>query len=337
MKYPNFLKEEDLIGIPAPSAGAKNEKKKRKFNQAIQNLQNSGYSLVLSKNLYHCEKGRSASAKERAQEVNEMFASEKIAAMICAAGGDFLVESLPWVDFSLLLKNPKIVAGFSDGTALLYPITSKYDIATVYGKNFSALGVEKFRQSEQDFMDILEGKKRIFESYPFYFNGDEEETEKLDNHIYNQTVYWKTIDQKEVNMTGRIIGGCLDVLDELAGTSYDGIEEFNQRYQKDGIIWYFDNCEMSMEEVIRILWKMKELHYFDYAKGVIFGRFGIEKSTYEYTVETCLKDSVLSSLNIPIIYDADITHKDPCLPIMNGSIAKISCKEGKGKIEFHFE
>ena len=337
MKYHKFLKKGDFIGIPAPSAGARNEKKKRKFEQAVQNFQNSGYSLVLSKSLYHCEKGRSASAKERAQEINEMFRSEKIATMICAAGGDFLVEILPFVDFSLLVKNSKLVAGFSDSTALLYPITSKYDISTVYGKNFSALGVEEFQQSEQDFMDMLEGKKTVFESYPFYSNGDEEETEKLDNHIYNQKVDWKTIDEKEVNMTGRIIGGCLDVLSELAGTAYDGIEEFNQRYQKDGIIWYFDNCEMSMEEVIRTLWKMKELHYFDYAKGVIFGRFGTEKTTYEYTVETCLKDSVLSSLNIPIIYNADITHKDPSLPIMNGSIAKISCKDGKGKIEFRFE
>lgn len=335
MKYPSFIQKDNRIGVPAPSAGARNETKKEKFKQAINYFESSGYSLVLSKNLYHCEKGRSASIKERSQEINEMFDDEKMAAMICAAGGDFLLEILPFVDFSLLLKNKKWVAGFSDATALLYPITTKYDIATLYGKNFSALRKESFYQSEQDFIDVLEGNKRVVESYSLYAEPQEEISE-LEGPIYNHKVNWKILNQKEVNLEGRILGGCLDVLDELAGTSYDGIQDFNKKYQKDGIIWYFDNCELSMEQVIRILWKLKELHYFDYAKGIIFGRFGIENSTYEYTIETCLKDSVLYSLNIPIIYDADISHKPPCMPIVNGSIAKVFCKNGKGKIEFDF-
>ena len=40
-------------------------------------------------------------------------------------------------------------------------------------------------------------------------------------------------------------------------------------------------------------------------------------------MKTCLQDSVLNELNIPIIYDADISHKGPCLTIINGAIAMI--------------
>lgn len=79
---------------------------------------------------------------------------------------------------------------------------------------------------------------------------------------------------------------------------------------------------------------MNELDYFKYTKGVIFGRFGVDTTYYEYDVKTCLKDSVLKELNIPIVYDADISHKAPSLTIINGALAKISVKDGKGKISF---
>ena len=54
-------------------------------------------------------------------------------------------------------------------------------------------------------------------------------------------------------------------------------------------------------------------------------------------VKNCLEDSVLSNLNIPIIYDADISHKSPCLTIINGSIATINVKDGKSTINFELK
>lgn len=337
MKYPKFLNEKCKIGVPAPSDGSRDELKKNKYNQAIKKWQELGYTLELSKNLYHTKRGRSASALERAEEINSMFQEKEIEGIICATGGEFLVEILPYVDFKLLEKNPKWVVGFSDPTGLLYPITSKYDIATIYGKNFSSFGVEKDDQSNQDLIDVLQGKKREVESYPTYEEEPLERITGLENPNYQEKVYWKTLDNKKVDIKARILGGCFEILSELAGTKYDGIKEFNEKYQKDGILWYFDVCEMSMEEVIRTLWKMKELEYFKYAKGIIFGRFGREDSALKYTLEECLKESVLYSLNIPIIYDADISHKDPCIPIINGSIASLYCENGRGRMKFHLE
>ena len=92
-----------------------------------------------------------------------------------------------------------------------------------------------------------------------------------------------------------------------------------------------------MEEVIRTLWKLNELEYFKYTKGIIFGRFGVNNTSYDYNTKTCLEDSIISKLNIPIIYDADISHKAPCLPIVNGSIAHVICKNYSGQIEFEYK
>ena len=46
---------------------------------------------------------------------------------------------------------------------------------------------------------------------------------------------------------------------------------------------------------------------------------------------------VLGDLNVPILTDADISHKPPCMTIINGSIAYIKSKDGKGTIEFELK
>lgn len=337
MQYPKFIKENDCIGIPAPSAGAGVIEKKNKMINAKKNLEAFGYKLILSDNLFKCERGRSASAKERANEINNMFMNKEIDMLLCASGGDFLVEILPYVDFKLLKDNPKFVAGFSDPTGLLYPITTKYDIATIYGQNFGAFGAEELHQSQKDFLQIIKGILITEHSYDLYEKNYPEKVTGLEGYNLTKKVYWNTLNNEPISLKGRIIGGCFDLISELAGTKYDGIDEFNEKYKDDGIIWYFDNCEISYEETIRTLWKMGELGYFKYVKGVVFGRFGVEETYYDYDVKTCLQDSVLKELNIPVIYDADISHKAPCLTIINGAIATINVKNGKGTISFELK
>ena len=334
MIYPKFINLGDTIGVPAPSAGANTEEKKNKFLNAERTIRELGYKLNLSKNLLNCEKGRSAEQRIRAEEINSMFKDDEVKTIICAAGGEFLVEILPYIDFELIKQNPKLICGFSDPTGLLYPITTKCDIASIYGQNFGSFGMEKLHQSQRDFLEIIKGNLITEHSYELYEEEEKEKVTGLEEYNLTEKVYWKTLDGKEVQLKGRIIGGCFDIISELAGTKYDGINEFNEKYKDDGIIWYFDNCELSAEETIRTLWKFNELGYFRYSKGVIFGRFGVQKSYFDYDTKACLEDSALGSLNIPIIYDADISHKSPCLTVINGAIANISVKDGKGKISF---
>lgn len=337
MIYPKFLEEKDTIGVPAPSSGSSDEKEKNKFKYSLNYFESNGYKVELSKNIYKDYRERSADAKTRGKELNEMFKSSDIDFIMCASGGEFLIECLPYVDFNLIKENPKFVAGFSDPTGLLFPITTKYDIATIYGNNFRAYGTEKFSKSHYDFLDLIKGKKFSFKSYPLYQDERLESVTGLEPYNLKEKVEWKTLNNKEIKFEGRIIGGCFDLISELMGTKYDGMKEFNERYKDDGIIWFFDNCEISMEETIRILWKMNEFDYFKYCKGVIFGRFGSLASNVGYNTKSCLEDSILKELNIPVIYDADISHKKECLPILIGSIAKVECKNKKGTISFRME
>lgn len=337
MIYPKFIKKTDCIGIPAPSAGADTIQRKNKMDNAKKTLQEAGYKLILSSSLFTSEKGRSADKVIRAEEINQMFANDEIKLLLCACGGDFLVEILSYINYDIIKKNPKFIAGFSDPTGLLYSITTKCDIATIYGHNFNSFGDAQLHKSQKDFLKILEGDLIKQQSYELYEEQSIEEITGLEGYNLTEKVYWNTLNNEAASMRGRIIGGCFDIIAELAGTKHDGINQFNEKYKQDGIIWYFDNCEITMEETIRTLWKMGELGYFKYTKGIIFGRFGINSTCYGYDVKTCLQDSILSRLNIPIIYNADISHKGPCLTIINGSIATIEVEKGKGSISFELK
>lgn len=334
MLYPKFLQKGNLIGVPAPSSGAYNDLYINRFENAKLNLQKMGYNCILSENISVNTKARSASAKIRAKEINKMFESKEINFIMCAAGGEFLVEILPYVDFEKLVKNPKFVQGFSDPTGLLFPITTKYDIATIYGNNFGEYGAEEYDRSVIENLEILQGNLIEQKNYELYEDERGERITGLEGYNFTTKVEWKVLDNKKACISGRIIGGCLDIISELAGTKYDGTKQFNEKYKEDGIIWYFDNCELSKEELIRTLWKLNELEYFKYTKGIIFGRNGADISCLDYTVEDALRDSVIYELKVPIIYDTDVSHKGPCLTIINGAMATVKCENGGGSINF---
>ena len=337
MIYPEFLKEGDLISVPAPSDGAKCEQDINRYNNAKIYLENRGYKINISKNVFNSINGRSADALTRANELNKMFEDEsKI--LMCATGGEFLVETLPYIDFSKIKNNPKWVVGFSDPTGLLFTLTTKYDIATIYGNNFRSYGAEEIHSSLEDNLCILEGNNIIQENYEKYENERFEKVTGLEGYNLTEKVYWKTLSGKEEKIKGRIIGGCIDIITELIGTKYDNISNFIEKYKDDGIIWYFDNCELFLEELIRLLWKFDELGYFKYTNGIVWGRNGVEMThTYDSMEETLKDSNVLSKLKVPVIYDADISHKGPSMTIINGAIAEITCKDGKGSVKFELE
>ena len=52
---------------------------------------------------------------------------------------------------------------------------------------------------------------------------------------------------------------------------------------------------------------------------------------------TLLSAKVLNDLGISVIYGSDISHKAPCLTIINGSIAHINLNKGKFNIKFELK
>ena len=333
MIYPEFLKEKDTIGVTAPSDGITDEVKLKRLDNAIKIFEERGFNIKETPNVRCSFKGRSSSSKERASELERLYKDDNIKTIITSGGGDFLLEMLSELDFNVIKDNPKWLQGYSDPTGLLFTITTNLDIATVYSDNFKTFGMEPWHKSLENNLEILKG--HIIEQTSFSkYEEDKKLITGLEPFNLTKKVYWKNLNNEEViNIKGRIIGGCIDLITELFGTRFDNTKAFLEKYKDDGIIWYFDVCELSSESLIRTLWKLKDNGYFKYTKGILFSRVYACNSYYDITYEEAIYES-LKDLNIPIIINADIGHVSPRMTIINGAIATITSSKGKGKIKF---
>lgn len=336
MIYPDFIKENDVLAVTAPSDGVSEDIDIRRLDYAIKNLKKRNFQIVEADSVRHSTLGRSADGKKRAEEIQELIENEQVKVIFCVAGGDFLLEMLPFVDFTLFSKHPKWLQGYSDMTGLLFPLTTGFDIATIYGNNFKAFGMKKWHKSLEDNLEVLEGNLLEQKSFDYYeenslnyINGDE-------GYNLDTTVYWNTIvGSHDVLARGRMIGGCIDVISDLFGTRFDYTKKFIDKYKNDGIIWCFDQAELSNEQLVRALWKFKDSGWFENTKCILFGRIYTDHSYYGISFIDAIK-TVLGDLNIPIITDCCFGHVSPRMTIINGSIAEISIKNGQGSIHYDF-
>ena len=334
MIYPKFIKEQGTIGVTAPSRGITNELDLKRLESAIKNLNEKGFNVIETENVRTDNLGRSSSKEERAKQLESLFLDKEVDAIISASGGDFLMEMIPYLNYEVIKNNPKWFQGYSDPTWLTYTITTNLDIATIYSNNFKSFGMNPWYKSLETNIKILKGdliNQKSFEKYELYKKNQET---GLEDYNLTEKVKWKIITgEKEVAIKGRMIGGCLDVINEIYGTNYDKTQEFLEKYQNDGIIWYLENYSLTSEDLTRVLWKLNDKGYFKYTKGIIFGRSLNYQSFYNLSFEETIKSS-LKDLKVPIITEADFGHLSPRMTIINGAIAEIKVKNDQGEISF---
>lgn len=331
MIYPADLYNNYYIGVTATSSGFDNEADYRRLDSAINHFKDLGYSVITTPNVRTNIKGRSSDGRTRAKELTELIMDSKVGMIFAASGGDFLVEMLPYLDFGKIRDNPKWIQGFSDTTGLTFTITTNLDIATIYSYNFSSFGMENWHSSLFDNLRILEGNDFLQKSYDLHQDGYYPRITGLEEFVLEKKVEWNTYG--EVDVRGRMIGGCLDCLLNIVGTRYDKTAEFVERYCEDGILWFLESYSLNSEALIRGLWQLKEAGWFRNAVGFIFGRPAMYEMIYDISYEEAVY-SVLGDLSLPIILNADIGHKPPQFTIINGAMAHVKSKDKKGTIIF---
>lgn len=337
MIYPKFLEKNEIIGVTAPSAGITDPLKINRLNNAVKTFEELGFKVIETNNVRTDIKGSSSSPRKRAKQLEDLFSNPEVKVIYCATGGDFLLEMLSYLNTEIIKNNPKWIQGYSDPTGILFLITTKLDIATIYGNNFCSFGMEKWDNSIENSFQFINGKNLVQNSFPKYEQASLPIVTGLEGYNLDTPVVWKNLwNSTDIEISGRLIGGCLDVLVSLVGTRFDCVKEFVTKYKDDGIIWYFDNCELTSEGVIRALWQLKEAGWFKYTKGILFGRSMTNSSYYGITFEEALKRS-LEDLQVNVLWDLDFGHVPPALTLVNGALTKVKYQEGHGSIEFILE
>ncbi|WP_461614965.1 S66 peptidase family protein [Clostridium sp. Marseille-QA1073] len=125
---PQILREGDTIGIVtlgSPlSANA--------INAGIQTLNNMGFNVVLGKYVYSSNGYLAATEEERASDLMDMFKNPDVRAIIPSRGGVGVAGIIPYLDYSVIAQNPKIITGYSDITILLNVLYEWSDLITFH-------------------------------------------------------------------------------------------------------------------------------------------------------------------------------------------------------------
>ena len=335
MRYPEFLKKGDKIVLTALSAGVykKDTEKQNKYYKAVDNLKKEGFDVELQPHCLKQRMYRSAGAKVRGKMFMEGYLDDCSKMVLNVTGGSYQVETLPYINYKKIKEStPKWVQGYSDTTHITFLLPTLCDVASVYGSGLSEFGYSSLSDVARNNLDLLMGVNMVQHSYEKYGKiKNEEDIFALPQ--YEKNVEWKTLNgEKEIEIKGRLIGGCQDVINGLVGTKYDKVGKFLYKYRKDGIVWFLETFSSDPEKLACSLSQLKNAGYFKYCKGIVFGRpcfYNTEwmNVSYEATVK-----KVLGSLNIPIIYDADVGHVTPMISLIAGSITTFKYKEGKCEI-----
>lgn len=340
MRYPKFLKENGTIGFVAPAFGCATEPYQSAFCHSLEKWNAMGHNTHLGPNCYEGKGiGISNTPNLCGKELNEWYASKENDVLLSCGGGELMCEVVPFIDFENLKKvEPKWYMGYSDNTNFTFLSATLMDTAAIYGPCAPAFGMEPWHPALQDACDLLRGKIDTVTGYGLW----EKESLKDEEHPlvpYNVTepsVIHKFPDE-DVEIEGRLLGGCLDILQMYPGTTYDKVKEFNETYKEDGIIWFLEACDLNVISIRRAIWQLKEAGWFEHLKGFLIGRpliygqemFGVD----QYRAVTDL----LAEYNVPIIMDLDIGHLAPMMPIMCGGTAKVSVKGNEITIQYTYK
>jgi muramoyltetrapeptide carboxypeptidase len=336
IKYP-YLKEGATIGITAPSSGVQAELHDM-FKQSCKRMEDSGFKILVGDTVWTQNKAKSALAQTRADEFSRMMANEEIDIIIPPWGGELLIEILEHINWDSIRN--KWVLGYSDTSVLLLAITLSTGVATAHGTNFVDLRGEYSDLTTDSWKSVLSTKAG---TYALQYSSDKYQKKwQHDNpspcvfHLTEQT-QWKTVSSSEVNISGRLLGGCIDVIRHLIGTPFGNVAHFRKQYiNNEPIIWFLENCELSTTDLRRSLVQMKLAGWFENCTGIMFGRSPANTPVDHYTAEDVYQE-LADELQIPIVYDIDCGHVPPQITFINGAFGEIQVGAGKATVLQYFK
>lgn len=353
MRYPSFLHKNGTIGFVAPSFGCATEPYKTAFLHAQEIFSEAGYQLQFGPNCYLSEGiGISSTPIACGTELTESYVGSENDVLISCGGGELMCEILEYIDFEQIKNsNPKWYMGYSDNTNFTFLLTTICDVASIYGPCAATFGMEKWHPSVQDAFDLLQGKlvqenRILIDGYDLW---ERESLKSEENPLapYNVTepsvlhcfvgdgvpMNEQTEELNTLQMSGRLIGGCLDCLVNLCGTEFDQVKTFVNRYKEDGFIWFLEACDLNVMSIRRAIWELKHAGWFEYVNGFVIGRplhFGEEMmglNQYNAVYD------ILSEYKVPILMDADIGHVAPMVPLICGSFATVQANGNNWQVQ----
>ncbi|HVR97859.1 MAG TPA: LD-carboxypeptidase [Thermoanaerobaculia bacterium] len=284
---PSRLRPGDTVGLVNP-AGVVWEPVNVEI--VIESLAALGFKAKRGPNLLARRGYFAGTDEQRAADLNAMFADPEVRAIHCVRGGWGSARILPRLDWQTIARNPKILLGYSDITALLLALHAKTGLVTFHGPVAAA----QWNPFNVGYMKrvLQEGEAVTFENLKEI---DEDDLTVVENRV--QTL-------RPGTARGRLLGGNLTVLTSLIGSDY--LPDW------DGCILFIEDVEEAPYRIDRMLTQLRLAGILQKARAVIWGNCTDCKPGAGFgslTVTEVLQDHLLP-LGVPAWAGAMIGHID---------------------------
>ena len=247
--------------------------------------------------------------KDRASDINAMFADKDVKAIFAVRGGWGSARLLPFLDWDIIRANPKLLTGFSDITALHMAIAAKAGFTTLHGPNAGSSW----------------GKSSWEAFYPIAFEGATPtlvNPEGGEDRLVQRR--WRTQTITPGKAKGRLLGGNLTVLSALAGSSY--LPDFK------GAILFLEDVDEAEYRIDRMLTQLGLAGILQNLAGAVFGQCtsctGSSSGVYGgFTLNDVLRQH-LGTLGVPVYTGAWFGHITDQFTLAQGVMTEIDADAG---------
>lgn len=303
---PKALAEGSTIAICAPASGVSRGEEL----DAAAALRNLGFKVKLGKYLNKGYGYLSAKDEERGEEFMGFVRDPEVNAIMAVRGGYGVMRMLPFVDFEEIRRNPKIVMGYSDITALVNPIYQKSGVIAFHGpvasSTFDSYTLDSFRRTV------------MAASAAGTFN----ESDEFQGSVFGSARASTIVSGKA---QGRLVGGNLSLVTALMGTPYE--------IDTAGKILFLEEIEEEPYRVDRMLMTLILSGKLSDCAGVALGRFTKCEANSrggEFNLSLQLEEVVrglLEPLKIPTVYGLSIGHIRSKLTVPVGGLATMDADQ----------
>lgn len=244
---PPRLKPGDTVGLFNPS-GAIYER--QPYAITIETLQALGLQVREAPHLRARYGHMAGTPRQRADDLNALFADPGVQAVLAVTGGSGANRTLPLLDYAAMRRSPKIVAGFSDVTALINAVHARAGLVTFH----SPVGV-----SEWNAFTVRHFRRVLFEAEAATLRNEVDAGDNLVPREHRITTI------RGGRAQGPLVGGNLAVLSSLAGSPY--LPSF------DGAILVLEEVNEYIYRVDRMLSTLMLSGALARVAGVVLGAF----------------------------------------------------------------
>ena len=333
---PKALKAGDMVATVSLSWGAAGAPDIRwKYELGKERIQSLlGLCVKEMPHTLAAEEYVAAHPEDRAADLMQAFQDPEVDAIFCCIGGSDSVKMLPYLDFDVIRRNPKVFTGYSDSTVSNF-ICMHAGLSAFYGchvlNDFAENGcmAEYSLDSIRRTLFVPEAPGEILPAKTWCAGDERWKNPEFRDvaRTYQPETHGVEVLQGGYVGRGRLIGGCMSVVEALKDTViFPSAEEFQDT------ILFFEVVSWAPENVAKALEDYHNRGMLQGVRGILFGKPYDEYKYEEY--KSALTDTLkkLGYADMPVFYNMIFGHNDPKFLIPYGAMAEMDPETGKFSI-----